>query len=87
MDSKNIETVSEEAKKIEFYKTKAEYWKAYAKKLESIRFPESKKNSNRNKQRITVKRIRNKHSLYDCKYKSGFILLSKKLRKKNRQRS
>ena len=43
MDSKNIEIVSEEAKNIEFYKTEAEYWKAYAKKLESIRFPESKK--------------------------------------------
>ena len=43
MDSKNKETVSEETKDIEFYKTEAEYWKTYAKKLEAIRFPESKK--------------------------------------------
>ena len=43
MDSKNKDTVSEETKDIEYYKTEAEYWKAYAKKLEAIRFPESKK--------------------------------------------
>ena len=43
MDSKNKDTVSEETKDIEYYKTEAEYWKSYAKKLEAIRFPESKK--------------------------------------------
>ena len=43
MDSKNKESVSKEAKDIEYYKTEAEYWKTYAKKLEAIRFPESKK--------------------------------------------
>ena len=40
---KNKETVDETQKDIEFYKTEAEYWKTYAKKLEAIRFPESKK--------------------------------------------
>ena len=43
MDTKNKETVDETQKDIEFYKTEAEYWKTYAKKLEAIRFPESKK--------------------------------------------
>lgn len=43
MDANNKETVSEEMKDIEYYKTEAEYWKTYAKKLEAIRFPESKK--------------------------------------------
>ena len=43
MDTKNKESVPEETKDIEYYKTEAEYWKAYAKKLEAIRFPESKK--------------------------------------------
>ena len=43
MDTKNKETVDETQKDIDYYKTEAEYWKAYAKKLEAIRFPESKK--------------------------------------------
>ena len=63
MDTKNKETVDETQKDIEFYKTEAEYWKTYAKKLEAIRFPESKKNSNRNNQRIAQKRTLNKISL------------------------
>ena len=43
VDTKNEKTIIDEQKDIEYYKTEAEYWKAYAKKLEAIRFPESKK--------------------------------------------
>lgn len=43
MDTKNKETIDESQKDIEYYKTEAEYWKAYAKRIEAIRFPESKK--------------------------------------------
>ena len=43
VDTRNEKTIDEEQKDIEYYKTEAEYWKAYAKKLEAIRFPESKK--------------------------------------------
>ena len=43
MDTINKNTIDDEQKDIEYYKTEAVYWKAYAKKLESIKFPESKK--------------------------------------------
>ena len=43
VDTRDEKTIDEEQKDIEYYKTEAEYWKAYAKKLEAIRFPESKK--------------------------------------------
>ena len=43
VETRNEITIDDEQKDIEYYKTEAEYWKAYAKKLEAIRFPESKK--------------------------------------------
>lgn len=43
MDTINKNTIDDEQKDIEYYKTEAVYWKAYAKKLETIKFPESKK--------------------------------------------
>ena len=43
VDTRDEKTIDEEQKDIEYYKTEAEYWKAYAKKLEAIRFPENKK--------------------------------------------
>ena len=43
VDTRDEKTIDEKQKDIEYYKTEAEYWKSYAKKLEAIRFPESKK--------------------------------------------
>ena len=43
VDTRDEKTIDEEQKDIEYYKPEAEYWKAYAKKLEAIRFPEIKK--------------------------------------------
>ncbi len=56
MDTKNKETVDETQKDIEYYKTEAEYWKTYAKKLEAIRFPESKKKQQSKQSKNCTKR-------------------------------
>ena len=43
VEIRNEITIDDNQKDIEYYKTEAEYWKAYAKKLEAIRFQERKK--------------------------------------------
>lgn len=43
VDTRYEKSVGDEQKDIEYYKTEAEYWKTYAKKLEAIKFPEDKK--------------------------------------------
>lgn len=60
MDS---EPEDSEEKDIEYYKAEAAYWKAYAKKIEQIKFPENKKNSSRSNQGIAAERIQSKSAL------------------------
>jgi hypothetical protein len=56
MDTINKNTIDDEQKDIEYYKTEAEYWKAYAKKLEAIRFPESKKKQQSKQSKNCIKK-------------------------------
>jgi hypothetical protein len=56
VDTKNEKTIIDEQKDIEYYKTEAEYWKAYAKKLEAIRFPESKKKQQSKQSKNCIKK-------------------------------
>ena len=56
VDSRDEKTIDDEQKDIEYYKTEAEYWKTYAKKLEAIRFPESKKKQQSKQSKNCIKK-------------------------------
>ena len=56
VETRNEIAIDDEQKDIEYYKTEAEYWKAYAKKLEAIRFPESKKKQQSKQSKNCIKK-------------------------------